>query len=547
MTPTDVIVIGSGAGGGAAAYRLVLAGLRVLVLEKGAPLAHDGTTLDIQRVVTRGEFLSKEPWLDGRGNAICPEEHFNLGGKTKWYGAAVLRYSPREFEPEPAYSARGWPIGHSDLAPYYDEAERLLGVRTFDCEPSLKRILAALSAANPAWQSAPLPMALSSGILNDRIEATHFDGFASAADLKGDADVSFLRLIADRPNFALRNDAEVVELLPADAAGARVGGVRLSSGEELRAPVVLLAAGALHSPRLLSLYMARSGAPAALPGLGQVGRNLKKHVLTALIAVSPSRKTDLLRKTMITTHAAYPHSSVQPLGFDGELIATLIPKFVPRFLARIVGQRAYGFFLQTEDGSHAGNRVSERAAEIPGTTTARARVRARANTGAGTGASAGTGTGAGTGAGANAGAGTGAGTGANAGAGAGAGASASAATPTPPPLRIMDYDVARTPASVGEHRAFTHAFQRDLLKIGMMSFTQRTGLNGTAHVGGTLIAGKDPRDAVVDPDGAVYGIEGLYVVDGSILPRSSRVNPSLSIYAWALRVADLLAKRLPRN
>jgi len=497
MTPTDVIVIGSGAGGGAAAYRLVLAGLRVLMLEKGAPLAHDGTTLDIQRVVTRGEFLSKEPWLDGSGDAICPEEHFNLGGKTKWYGAAVLRYSPREFEPEPAYAARGWPIGHTELAPYYDEAERLLGVRTFDCEPSLRRILAALSAANPAWQSAPLPMALSSGILDNRIEATHFDGFASAANLKGDADISFLKLIADRPNFALRIDAEVVEVLPAAATGARVGGVRLSSGEELRAPVILLAAGALHSPRLLSRYMAKNGLPAALPGLGQIGRNLKKHVLTALIAVSPSRKSDLLRKTMITTHAAYPHSSVQPLGFDGELIATLIPKFVPRFLARIIGQRAYGFFLQTEDGSHADNRVSERAAAAStATTTATATAIAAATTNA------------------------------------------------RPPLRIMDYDFTRTPASVGEHRAFTHAFQRDLLKIGMLSFTQATGLNGTAHVGGTLIAGKDPRDAVVDPDGAVYGIEGLYVVDGSILPRSSRVNPSLSIYAWALRVADLLAKRL---
>lgn len=479
MTLPDVIVIGSGAGGGAAAYRLVLAGLRVLVLEKGAPLPRDGTTLDIHRVVSRGEFLSKEPWLDGKGNAICPEEHFDLGGKTKWYGAAVLRYSPREFGPEPGFAARGWPIGHSDLAPYYDEAERLLGVRTFDCEPSLKRILAALSAANKAWQSSPLPMALSSGILGNRQEATHFDGFASAADLKGDADISFLKLIADRPNFALRIDSEVVELLPAAASGARVAGVRLASGEELHAPTILLAAGALHSPRLLSRYLAKDDRAVSLPGLDQVGRNLKKHVLTALIAVSPSRKSDLLRKTMITTHADYPHSSVQPLGFDGELIATLVPKFVPRFVANLVGQRAYGFFLQTEDGSHADNRVGERPA-------------ATANGGA--------------------------------------------------PLRIMDYDVSRTPASVGEHRAFTRAFQRDLLKIGMLSFTQAIGLNGTAHVGGTLVTGKDSRDAVVDANGAVFGIDGLYVVDGSILPRSSRVNPSLSIYAWALRVADLLAK-----
>jgi choline dehydrogenase-like flavoprotein len=498
----DVIIVGSGAGGAAAAHRLVLAGLNVLILEKGAPLPHDGSTLDNDRVVTRGEFLSKEPWIDGRGNPICPEEHFNLGGKTKWYGAAVLRYAPREFEPDIDYSARGWPISYADLAPYYDEAERLLAVRTFDCEPGLKRILDNLSAGDAAWQSSPLPMALSPDILDNPREATHFDGFASAANLKGDAQENFLKPIAGRPNLAIRTRAEVVELLPAlpgsanvggaNAAGANigganvatVGGVKLASGEELRAPAVLLAAGALHSPRLLRRYLAAGGGSSQLPTLNATGRNLKKHVLTALVAVSASRQSDLLRKTMITTHAAYPHSSVQPLGFDDELIATLIPKFVPRALARVIGRHAYGFFLQTEDGSHPDNRVAER----PEHSGAPSHVQTA--------------------------------------------------------IRVMDYDATRTPASQREHGAFTRAFKRSLLRAGFLSFTQRIGLNGTAHVDGTLVAGTDPRDAVVDRNGAVFGIAGLYVVDGSILPRSSRVNPSLSIYAWGLRVGHLLAESL---
>jgi choline dehydrogenase-like flavoprotein len=481
----DAIIVGSGAGGAAAAYALVRAGRNVLVLEKGAPLPHDGSTLDNDRVVTHGEFLSKEPWLDGAGNSICPEEHFNLGGKTKWYGAAVLRYSAQEFAPDLAYSARGWPIGYADLAPYYDEAERLLGVRTFDCEPGLKLILCRLSHADRDWQSSPLPMALSADILRHLNEATHFDGFASAANLKGDAQESFLKPLFDRPNLSIRTQCEVVELLPARPGTAPVGGVKLANGEELRAPNVLLAAGALHSPRLLSRYLAadgsdgsgRSGAAGAtdaqLPRLSAVGRNLKKHVLTALVAVSPKRQSDLLRKTMITTHAAYPHSSVQPLGFDADLIAGLIPKFVPRWLAGAAAGRAYGFFLQTEDGSHPDNRVMERGM---------------------------------------------------------------------PAVRVMDYDAARTQASQREHRAFTRAFQLGLLRAGLLSFTQRIGLNGTAHVDGTLIAGTDPSDAVVDANGAVFGIAGLYVVDGSVLPRSSRVNPSLSIYAWGLRVGALLAK-----
>jgi choline dehydrogenase-like flavoprotein len=468
----DAIIIGSGAGGAAAAYRLVLAGCKVLLLEKGAPLPRDGSTLDDTQVVTLGRFLSKELWRDGRGHAICPEEHFNLGGKTKWYGAAVLRYSHEEFLPDAAFAARGWPIGYADLAPFYDEAERLLGARSFDCEPGLKRILGKLQAADKSWVSTPLSMALSADIRSNPVEAHHFDGFASVANLKGDAQTSFLSHIAHHPNFQMRTGCEVTDLLPAAPGFSRVGGVRLENGEELHAATVLLAAGALHSPRLLARYQAAQGAERN----PSVGSNLKKHVLTALVALSFTRQTDLLRKTMLTTHARYPHSSVQPLGFDGELISTLVPKWLPRFLARAIGARAYGFFLQTEDGSHPDNRVLE----LPGT----------------------------------------------------------------PPIRVMDYDAARLPASQAEHHAFTRAFQNSLLRGGMLSFTQRVGMNGTAHIDGTLIAGTDPRDAAVDAVGAVFGVEGLYVVDGSILPRSSRVNPSLSIYAWALRVATLLAAKL---
>ena len=88
----DAIVIGSGAGGAAAAYRLAMGGLNVALLEKGNHLPTDGSTLDIRRVVHEGAFLSREPWTDGRGRGLAPEEHFNVGGKTKWYGAALLRF-----------------------------------------------------------------------------------------------------------------------------------------------------------------------------------------------------------------------------------------------------------------------------------------------------------------------------------------------------------------------------------------------------------------------------------------------------------------------
>ncbi len=133
------IVVGSGAGGSAATYRLVTAGLRVALVEKGSALPKDGSTLDVQRVVHDGEFKSAELWHDSRGRALAPEEHFNLGGKTKWYGAALARFGAHEFAADEPRQYLGWPLGYEDLAPYYAEIERLLGVRRFDCEPDLAR------------------------------------------------------------------------------------------------------------------------------------------------------------------------------------------------------------------------------------------------------------------------------------------------------------------------------------------------------------------------------------------------------------------------
>ena len=96
----DAVIVGSGAGGCAAAYRLANMGLRVAIVEKGKELPRDASTLDFDKVVHRGLFKSKELWRDGHGQQFAPEEFFNVGGKTKWYGAALLRYGRHEFEAE---------------------------------------------------------------------------------------------------------------------------------------------------------------------------------------------------------------------------------------------------------------------------------------------------------------------------------------------------------------------------------------------------------------------------------------------------------------
>jgi choline dehydrogenase-like flavoprotein len=468
----DAIIVGSGAGGAAAAYQLGRAGLEVLLLEKGAELPADQSTLDVRAVVHEGRFKARERWRDRHGRDLEPEEYFNLGGKTRWYGAALLRYSPAEFAADAAHQCRAWPLSYEDLCPYYEQAERLLGVRQFACEPDLARITGALDAARSGWQRQPLPMGLEPSIVDHALEARHFDGFASVAGLKADALRSFLEPVRRLPNFTLRLNAGVSDLMPANGRPTTVAGVRTVDGRVYRGRRVLLAAGALHTPRLMQHYVEQEGLSRSLACASSVGRHLKLHLLTAVLAISPSRKTDLLRKTTLLTHPAVPHSSVQPLGFDGELMSTLIPAFVPRSVARQLGDRAYGFFLQTEDGSHPDNRVE---------------------TAVGGG------------------------------------------------VPLFDYDAARLTPALREHTLLVRRLRASLARIGMIAFSKRIGLAGTAHACGTMAAGTDPTDSVVDAEGRVHGMQGLYVVDGSVLPRSSRVNPSLSIFGWSLRVSAGIA------
>lgn len=474
----DYIIIGSGAGGSAAAYNLVRSGASVLLLEKGRALPGDGSTLDVDQVIRQGRFKSRERWLDGAGNAFAPEECFNVGGKTKWYGAAVLRYAPHEFEADTAHQCTAWPIAYRDIAPYYDAAERHLGVRVFPVEPNLEAIARRIARDGRGWRGEPLPLALTADILNHPEEAAHFDAFASVKGLKADAERAFIDPIRAASNFRLHS-GDGVARLEADAHDAtRVCAVITEQGLRFEGRQVLLAAGALHSPRLLQTYLAATGLDRRLPAASQVGRNYKQHLLTALVAFTASRQTDLLRKTLILLHDAFPHSSVQPLGFDGELIATLVPAAVPRRLATRLGQHAYGFFLQTEDGSHPDNRVV-------------------------------------------------------------------AGTNGQPPR--LDYDPVRVAPARHEHRRLVRALTRSLLRAGLVGFSRAVPLAGTAHACGSLMLGADPAASVVDVHGRVHGLRNLYVVDGSVLPRSSRVNPSLTIFAWALRVSELLARNSEEN
>jgi choline dehydrogenase-like flavoprotein len=472
MTEPDVIVVGSGAGGASTAYRLVKGGRRVLLLEKGGFLPRDRSTLDVKQVFKSGRFKNQERWVDGENREFVPGEFYNVGGKTKWYGAALLRFARHEFEADPEYQALAWPFGYDELAPYYDEAERLLHVNRFDNEPELQALIDRIVGHDPAWRPDALPLGLKKEILDDPVEAKHFDGFASAYGYKSDAEWNLIDLIKDDPGFELIPEKTVVGLLHAASAPAEITGVRCADGATYTAPVVVLAAGAMSSPRILQDHLAATGQMASWPNADVIGANFKFHLNSAVLGLSPFRERDVLRKTAIFFNERFPHSTVQCLGWmDGDILSAQLPAAVPKFVSDAIGSRAIGFFATTEDGSSLDNRViSGGQATLP----------------------------------------------------------------------ILDYDLQRIERSRHEHHALLEAFVVQLLRAGLLGAERYAGLAGTAHAIGSLVTGTDPQTSAVDPSGKVHGMTNLYIGDGSVLPRTSRVNPALTIYAWGLRLGQHL-------
>jgi choline dehydrogenase-like flavoprotein len=357
----DVIIIGSGAGGAAAAYQLTQSGHRVILLERGLPLPKDGSTQSVDKVLKEGVFQNHKAWSDKDGRTIVPPLEFaNVGGKTKWYGAALLRFSPHEFGADLAHQCPAWPISYDDLAPYYEEAEQLLGLRHFQVEADLQRIVAGLSKRDRDWETYPMPLGASADILDYPDEAKHFDAFASAKGVKADAETCFIDRIKLKPNFQLHTGKGVKRLLPGGGSGRRVGGVECEDGTTFMAHTVILAGGALNSPRLLAQYCTGTALERKLESYHNIGRNYKTHLNSALVTLSPSRKTDIIRKTLLLVSKKFPHSSVQNTGWlDGDIVKTQLPSFVPHWFAELFARHAYGFWVTTEDGSHPDNRVYE--------------------------------------------------------------------------------------------------------------------------------------------------------------------------------------------
>ena len=243
----DVIIIGTGAGGGTLAHTLAPSGKRILLLERGNFLPREHDNWDPQAVFIDGRYISKETWYDASGAAFQPQVHYFVGGATKLYGAALYRLRPEDFGElrHVDGTSPAWPLSYDDMEPWYTKAEWLYQVHgnhgddpteghwsaqypepPVSHEPRIAEIATALRAAGYHPFNAPCGILLNE---EDRhrsacIRCNMCDGYPCLVHAKADADVIAVRPLLESPNVTLLVNAEVVTL-ETDPAGRAVAGV----------------------------------------------------------------------------------------------------------------------------------------------------------------------------------------------------------------------------------------------------------------------------------------------------------------------------------
>ena len=511
MDHYDVIIIGTGAGGGTLAWRLATTGKRILLLERGGYLPREPENWDSREVFLKERYLSDERWLDRSGTPFKPHQHYWVGGNTKFYGAILFRLRERDFGEVQHYGglSPAWPIGYDELEPYYAEAEELYLVHGQAGEdpteprrsgpfpfPAVRHEPRIQQLADDFARSGHQPFHLPVGIDLDEsdpeagrcVRCNRFDGFPCLADGKADAHVRCVRPALTHPNVTLRTHARVVRL-DTDATGRSVSQVvvdRRGEREVHSADVVVVSAGAANSAALL-LRSASDRHPHGLAnGSGQVGRNYMAHINSAVIAISQTPNTTKFQKTLgINDYYWGAEDSELPLGHiqmlaksDRDLLRAGAPWFAPGPALDYVARHAIDFWITTEDLPHPANRVT---VDRQGT------------------------------------------------------------------IRLS-----KTYHNLEAHRRLLGKL-KDLLgplgchEAAIPSWSikdQRIPLAGVAHQCGTVRFGRDPRTSVLDTDCKAHELDNLYVVDTSFFPSSGAVNPALTAMANALRVGDHLAERL---
>src|SRR5919109_2955985 len=319
----DVIIIGTGAGGGTLAYRLASSGKRILLLERGAFLPREKQNWDVNAVFLQNRYVSQDMWYDHKGKPFQPGSHYFVGGATKLYGAALFRMRQEDFGELKHHDgiSPAWPITYEDLEPYYTQAEHLYqvhGLRGADPtdppasapylfpplshEPRIQELYDGLEKAG--YHPSPAP----TGILLDEqaphrslcIRCDTCDGFPCLVHAKADAEVICVRPALQSPNVTLVTNA-YAQRLETSASGREVTRVIVDHDgrrEEYTGGIVVVSCGAANSARLL-LMSANEKHPRGLAnGSDMLGRHYMFHNAIALVALSKSENPTAFQKTL---------------------------------------------------------------------------------------------------------------------------------------------------------------------------------------------------------------------------------------------------------
>ena len=271
----DVIIVGSGAGGGTLAHRLAPSGKRVLVLERGDWLPREVENWDATATFVDNRYISPDTWYDKDGKAFQPQVHYVVGGATKFYGAALYRLREQDFGELKHHGgiSPAWPIDYDVLEPYYAQAENLYqvhGARGEDPsdppggpypyppvshEPRIQELFDGLAKVglHPFHSPNGIMLDEANPAFSTCIRCATCDGFACLVHAKSDADVIAVRPSLVHENLTLLRNAQVRKL-ETDSSGRTVTSVVADvDGSEQRfsGSVVVLSAGAANSAKLL--------------------------------------------------------------------------------------------------------------------------------------------------------------------------------------------------------------------------------------------------------------------------------------------------------
>jgi choline dehydrogenase-like flavoprotein len=500
----DIIIIGTGAGGGTLTHVLAPSGKKILVLERGSFLFKKTSNFNSRSQNSHTLYRASESWHDKNHVVIHPTIHYFVGGNTKVYGGALFRLRQRDFETVIHHDgiSPAWGLNYSDFAPYYTQAEKLYEVHgqsgldpteppfsedypfpPVSHEPYIQNVCDALKdkQLHPFY----IPLAIK---LNEKdpfsstcIRCGTCDGYPCVQNAKADADINAVRPALNHPNLTLITHAKVVRL-HTSASGREVTQVEAEiAGKQqfFSADIIVMACGAINSAILL-LQSANDRHPNGLANRSQqVGRNFMIHNHAVVMALSRQVNPTIFQKT-IAVHDfywgdkkfSYPMGGIQLLGsINKSKIAAYAPPLLPDRVCETIAKHSVAWLLTTEDLPKPNNRIYIQKGNI-----------------------------------------------------------------------ILDY-------KRNNLKAFNQLIKRwvsVLRSIDPLSWyaTRKMPLKEIAHQCGTCRFGEDPKTSVLDLNCRTHDVNNLYIVDGSFFPSSAALNPSLTIMANALRVGNHLLEQL---